>query len=135
MERNILATKRVCYYCGSDKTWHNKWLINWGTSYFLCTRCYSRLFLHPKYNGRRFKYKGVDRLGLNCRSGRCSWCTNNIYDGSCKETQWHHLKYDDNKPQAHRIELCASCHRKETIRLDPGMIPERDKNSGRFKRL
>jgi hypothetical protein len=134
MESTTLDSKRICYACGSDKSWHNKWLLNWGTSLLLCTRCYARLFLHPKWNPRKFKYKGKEaKAWSEPKIGRCSWCPNNLADGSCKQTQWHHTKYDDDNPLANRIELCASCHRKETMRLEPERFRRpRNPVTGRF---
>lgn len=75
-------------------------------------------------NKSRMKYKGryvyLDPKEVEKkRTGYCSNCSNNIHDGSCKQTQLHHPnnEYDDNDPLWNTVELCASCHRKETIRL------------------
>jgi len=63
-------------------------------------------------NKKRIRYKGKQIfVGINPRSGTCSECN---YKGI---TQMHHLKYDDENPLAHTIELCNSCHHKQHERV------------------
>jgi hypothetical protein len=50
-------------------------------------------------------------LTFNPRTGYCSWCPNNIHDGSCKRTAMHHWFYLTIMPWACTEELCSSCHR------------------------
>lgn len=122
--------ERVCYNCGSNKTtlrnkvyerWYN---IDKGT---LCHKCYQKLKGYPRYNNPNnkefnnkhnpnklwFRNKTI-LLYWNPRTGYCSQCTNNIYDGSCNRTHMHHsLGYYIIFPWYGIIELCASCHRKQ----------------------
>jgi len=58
----------------------------------------------------RFGEKNIN-VGKKVRTGFCSLCTNNIYDGSCKKTDMHHIKYHENDPLKDTIELCFSCHK------------------------
>ena len=110
---------RKCLNCGSNKTHHN----NHGSEMwckhddgYLCTKCYSKLKLHPKWNHvnnpRRilFNHKRV-MLKDNPRTGICSWC------GKQGKTDMHHTQYDGNDPLKHAVELCVSCHSKEGNRL------------------
>jgi hypothetical protein len=121
---------RKCFNCGSDKT-----SISYGTDgspyrvwrringEWHCHNCYSRLNKREKTkykNGNRFKYKGkyvrTEQIREK-RTGKCSWCSNNIFDGSCKHTQFHHIgEYVDSDPLANTVELCNSCHSKETYK-------------------
>lgn len=57
-------------------------------------------------------------LNENPRTGYCSICRNNIFDGSCKITHIHHLEYHDGSPLKDTVELCPSCHRKQHIGQD-----------------
>ena len=122
---------RICSECGSKTT---RLAYSYGFPYFrwisdkkggwYCAKCYDRLTntkeKQKQKNSNRLKYKGkYIRIKNFKRTGRCSWCPNNIFDGSCKQTQLHHNenKYNDENPLDNGTELCASCHRKETIRL------------------
>lgn len=69
---------------------------------------------HPNYvknwNKKRINFKGKQiPLRYNPRLGVCMFC------GKQGITNLHHLKYDENNPVEHTIELCMSCHRKEHI--------------------
>lgn len=71
-----------------------------------------------KFSPRRIAF-GNKRITLwqNLRTGYCSVCPNNIYDGSCKKTDTHHYFYLPIMVWACTIELCASCHAYESHRL------------------
>jgi hypothetical protein len=104
-----------------------------------CRKCYNRLFTNPKYNpqtrlrwskilGKRqilFKKKSI-RLKFNPRTGQCSQCKKKVGDefvncyskvAKMKRTAMHHINYDNDNPLENAIELCASCHAKESWRL------------------
>lgn len=67
-----------------------------------------------KNQTRRMKYKGKHKIINKERIGVCNICRS-VKGSDCKQTQWHHIKYDDNRIEKYCIELCASCHRKETM--------------------
>lgn len=134
---------RECYSCGSIKTYvrndnQENWYRNKPFEQWLCERCNNHLIKNPKWHPithpitnpitskkwnqinstKRLKFHDKQIiLDNNPRTGYCSWCTNNIFDKSCKHTHIHHKKYHINDPLEDTIELCPSCHRKETIRL------------------
>ncbi len=60
------------------------------------------------------KYKGIRKLVNKSRIGVCNICRA-IRGIDCKQTQWHHVSYEDDNKEKHTIELCASCHRKESM--------------------
>lgn len=69
-------------------------------------------------NSKRLKYKDKQiRIKQNIKTGYCSRCSNNIYDGSCNLTSLHHIRYNDDDPLKHTIELCNPCHRKQHINI------------------
>jgi hypothetical protein len=92
-EVNILQKpKRVCYGCGSEKTYVDKrgythWYGNGDTGLSLCLKCFMKYISNPKWhpiwnpitsrinNRRRVGFKGkqiyVDKVP---RTGVCSWC-------------------------------------------------------------
>ena len=141
----------VCYSCGSDKSATNSngvsnWFLNLPTPFVLCYRCYCHLIkdvneakrhCRPLYHGRirRFHllFKGkMIYLEHNPRTGICSRCKKTGH------TEMHHTRYDSTDPLANTIELCTSCHCKESWKLGqyshrPEMI--RDRLSGRFVAL
>lgn len=55
------------------------------------------------------------RLNFRQSTGYCSKCPNNVFDGTCKQTNMHHYFYVPCIPWACRQELCASCHSKITM--------------------
>lgn len=126
---------RECYNCGSIKTYIRKdgfehWYNNRPLNQWLCEKCNNILIKNPKWhpitnpvwhektnkNDIIFVNKNV-YLSFNPRTGRCSRCINNIYDRTCKQTHMHHWVYIIILPWFGTEELCASCHRKETIKL------------------
>lgn len=67
------------------------------------------------YHPRRFVFKNKSlSLNSNPRKGYCSWCPNNIHDGSCKLTHMHHIQYYIIFPWFATVEICVSCHAYET---------------------
>lgn len=64
-----------------------------------------------KRTHRRINFKGkIIRLGFVPRIGICSKC------GKKGKTDLHHEEYDSNNILANTIELCDSCHSKETTK-------------------
>jgi hypothetical protein len=119
----------VCYACGDTKTTANtRGLSNWYLNYdadsnMLCAYCYQKIIHHPKYRPVAIaRSKNLIRFGsmqqlqgtFRALTGYCSKCPNNIFDGSCKTTQMHHLIYIRILPWFGREELCPSCHITET---------------------
>jgi hypothetical protein len=67
--------------------------------------------LRPVYNKKRVRFKGKQIFTkLMPRTGYCSKCSNNIFDGSCKITVIHHIQYHDDDILKDTVELCVSCH-------------------------
>ena len=124
--------ERKCFNCGSNQTrtaFHSSdkhpykvWRRIKGEWH--CHNCYCKLTTTPERqkqkNANRFKYKGKyvrTQEILRKRTGKCSRCPNNIFDGSCEYTQFHHIgEYVDDDPMANTVELCLSCHSKETYK-------------------
>ncbi len=73
---------------------------------------------YKNYRNKRFRFKGKF-ISINevVRTGYCSWCPKNIHDGTCKKTHIHHIKYHDEDPLKDTVEICISCHQKETWRI------------------
>lgn len=118
----------VCYACGLTNTTVNSrgtpnWILNLDANDnligMLCAFCYSkylRLDAHRQRDRLLYRF-GSHRQRVGYRrelTGRCSQCSNNIYDDSCKATHMHHRIYIIIFPWFGRNELCASCHAKET---------------------
>jgi len=121
---------RTCLNCLSDKTkirggrWPRpSWYKH--KDGFLCHKCYNRLIYKPKWrfihgsywNHRRMKF--IDKqitLKENPRIGICSWCCA-VVGVNCKRTGIHHIAYHSDNPLKDAIELCASCHGKESWRI------------------
>jgi hypothetical protein len=131
MEELETEDKRFCSNCGSDKTRmdrnHPRWLrYNDG---YLCAKCQDRLIYNPrrsketikKYNDRNnlkilvFKGKRI-LLKENPRKGVCTRC-GAIKGINCKITNMHHIRYHDDDILKDTVELCASCHSKESERI------------------
>jgi len=119
-----ISDSRTCLNCGSDKTYledgiHPVWFnYNGG---FICKKCRSKLVDNPKTNikwsPRRLNYKGKSiPLKERVLTGVCSWCHRKVGEG-IKRTHIHHLQYHDNDVLKDTIELCPSCHYKESWRL------------------
>ena len=123
---------RVCSNCGSNKTYlakgkYPQWYIG-GT---ICHNCHALLW--NKNNPDRVKMNSLRRINPrgkkevvvkdNPRKGVCLWC------GFKGLTDIHHIKYHDDDPLRDTIELCRSCHMRETRRLSP---ITRDSKTGRF---
>lgn len=125
-----ITNEKICYNCGSNKTtlrngiyerWYKHQTVQ---DKIVCHSCYKKLFGYPRYsktyndkknpitNKQRYLYKNRRILSdYNPRTGYCSQCSNNIYDGTCKKTQMHHsLGYYIIFPYFGLVELCSSCH-------------------------
>jgi hypothetical protein len=115
--------QRICSNCGSNKTLfhlargkypYNKWYKD-GKGGFWCNSCYHKITDDPnmtkQYNSTRMKFKDkIIHIGRNPRTGICQWC------GRKGLTQMHHKQYHDDEPLRDTVELCPSCHMKESRR-------------------
>jgi hypothetical protein len=129
----LFHSKKTCCNCGSTRTRIERdnaehWYYNLGKDKPICKKCHSYLFAGPKFRAAHresINRVGRERLGIKFlyfrkqiymdfrqRTGYCSKCPNNIYDGTCKITNMHHLFYIIIVPWFGRIELCNSCHTK-----------------------
>jgi hypothetical protein len=132
MGRPWVTDKRVCSNCGSDKTGMKKDRYpNWFryNDGYICESCYGKLIHNPsrskesiqKYNARNnhkminFKGKRI-LLKDDPRKGICSWC-GAVRGKDCKITNLHHIEYHDDDILKDTVELCASCHAKESERI------------------
>jgi DNA-directed RNA polymerase subunit RPC12/RpoP len=120
--------ERVCSNCGSDKTLfhlargkypYNKWYKD-GKGGFWCNCCYHKITDDPQktraINERRMKFKDkVIHIEKNPRTGVCSLCGNKVGEG-IKRTGMHHIEYHDRNPLKDTVELCGSCHIKESMK-------------------
>jgi len=136
MGRPRITDKRICSACDSTTTVIRKTKL--GTLYecwryhdgfVLCERCYCRYIDNPKNNPRnnkkwnpinkyrriRFKDKVVS-LKKNPREGICKLCGKKK-GIDCKKTNMHHLEYHEDDPLKDTIEICVSCHTKESWRI------------------
>jgi len=69
-------------------------------------------------NQKRIKFKGKTIfIGKKIRTGICSKCNRSVKNEEIKQTQMHHIKYDDTDPTKYTIELCVRCHTQEHKRL------------------
>lgn len=122
--RKMIYVIRLCYACGSDKTYvrkngYLKWYPNPPIGW-LCSKCYTKYIAmskwRPKYNLRLLKFKDKKVLAERpVRIGVCNWCRA-VVPFDCKRTNIHHEVYDDSDVLKHSIEVCASCHGVETRR-------------------
>lgn len=124
-----------------SKTGTPKW-YKYFSSWF-CHNCYQRLLIAPRHNHinnprfnkiwnpinnpKQLKYKKKPLiLEERILTGKCDWCGKKIgeeyinYKGEkaiIKRTSIHHIEYHDDDPLKDTVELCNSCHSKETWRL------------------
>ena len=126
---------RKCLYfnvCGRSEVYTGRWKEHWHPYQdgYICKYHYSKLVGNKKrtieqsrrynLNWNKNKVKFLDKqicVTKNPRTGYCSWCPNNIHNGSCKRTNLHHIEYNDKNILENTIEICASCHAIETNRL------------------
>jgi len=130
-----------CSECGSTETYLRKgkypeWIKG------LCNKCYCKSINNPRYYKNnterlrersrklipnRLNFKGK-RVYINNppRSGTCKYCNKSVgdeytnYKGKTaiiKRTHIHHLEYHPDDPLKDTIELCQSCHDKESWKL------------------
>lgn len=116
-------------YVNGGKRW-GRYKDGW-----LCLNCYKRLVSNPKrtkdylkkYNDKRLLFKDKQiYLSDPPRKGKCSWCGNKVGDeyidrfgkaAKTKRVSMHHIQYHDYNPSKDTVELCCSCHSKESARL------------------
>jgi len=129
--------------CGSDKTYLRKGKYEYEQWYkykdgFICQNCYNKLILDPKWNKikaaknnpRKMRFTPLGTkisLKENPRKGVCEWCGKKIGDeyidyygkvAVVDRTAIHHFaEYHLEDPLKDTVELCPSCHAKESVRL------------------
>jgi|SRR6185369_7837568 len=122
---------RFCVSCNSNTTRIHNGIPVWRKykDGYLCAKCQDRLIYNPrrtketikKYNDRNnlkilvFKGKRI-LLKENPRKGVCEWC-GAVKGKDCKVTNLHHTQYHDDDILKDTVELCASCHGKESERI------------------
>lgn len=107
-----------CYACGSKHSAVDRrhgievWFLNWDKEEnSLCKNCFRRHIQPDQTFRRRIKQNGIVRLvDKPPRSGYCSKCSNNTFDGSCKRTALHSTGE----------EFCWTCYNK--IKWKEGII-------------
>jgi NAD-dependent SIR2 family protein deacetylase len=130
MGRTQRIDKRFCSSCKSDKTnlikgKYEQWYKHEGKIF--CQKCHNKLYLNPKWHPitrkRIILFKGKQKyVGFNPRKGICSNCGRKSGEKYIVEdeeiivkTGMHHFgEYHDDDPLKDTIELCQSCHMKET---------------------
>ena len=110
--------QRRCSNCDSDHSLlsytktgypYQRWTKD-GKGGWYCNRCYLKLVYRPKWTRFGFRDKEVYvREEFNPRTGKCSNCGK-----TGKRTHMHHIKYHEDDLLKDTIELCVSCHAKET---------------------
>lgn len=126
------------------KTGYSHWLYNHDIdNNVLCMNCNARLITYPKrdrqkmnnyylprwraqnpnymkeYTKKRLNYKGrLITLKTRIKIGVCNTCNKTVESGQINFTTLHHYaEYHDNNPVKDTIELCPSCHGKESWKL------------------
>jgi hypothetical protein len=78
----------------------------------LCKKCYMKSYMQD-YGKKLFSFKGHYKIAQEIiRKGLCSWCKNKLDGVTTKRTSLHHIKYDENYPLKHTVEICNRCHSK-----------------------
>jgi hypothetical protein len=119
-KRTIL--NRQCYICGSNKTYIDSrgfqcWMANVDSHgnvlHYACSFCRDKYFKNVKRRVQHWiHWKGKQfPLKYNPRTGFCSQC------GYVGDTDLHHTSYESDDPLENTVELCKSCHTKETLKL------------------
>lgn len=137
---NKTGEYRRCLYfneCFKDETHDGKkWKEEWGlhkNGNWVCTKHYYKYVkkrIRPKGHNKKFMSRRIVflrkriHLSFDIRTGYCSLCPNNIYDGSIKRTNMHHWFYVPIMPWACCEERCVGCHDIETTkyRLENGLV-------------
>lgn len=129
----IPINERICFSCGSKTTQvvkiKNKYHPYWGNvdNKPYCRECVYKLKYRPREKGRRIRFKNLHPLlDENPRKGICEWCDKKKGDefinahgkkSIVKCTHMHHIDYHDTDILKDVVELCPSCHMKETMRI------------------
>lgn len=136
MSKQKLYPWRICAGCNAITSYKDKRGIevwHWHDGHRLCESCFNIYVRNPVYhekwnhitNTRQllFKNKRI-LLKENPRKGVCQLCgkkngekyTNYKGKDAIVSTHIHHIRYDDIDPLKDTMELCNSCHLKETNR-------------------
>jgi hypothetical protein len=139
---NIPINERVCYNCGSTKTYVRKdnnkecW-FNAGNGNALCCICYNRLKIYPKKDKKKIQEYNITKRGkiLNfkgkpvmfkerVRKDFCQICGKKRGDEYINRrgekaiielTHLHHIEYHENDVLKDTLELCVSCHHRKNL--------------------
>lgn len=125
-DERALIQRRICTNCGSNHTVitapingrkfpHHRWYRD-DKRGFWCNSCYHKITDDPikvkERNQRRMLFKNkIIHVSENPRTGVCSLC------GKEGRTSMHHIEYNDDDPLKHTIEICNSCHMKESMKI------------------
>jgi hypothetical protein len=124
-----LTEQKKCVNCNTTETYVNRkgyevWR-NDEKGNVLCKRCWQNLIANPKYNPaghkkfnpRRLTFKNKQIfIPYDFRTGVCNLCRA-VFPFDTAKVDFHHEKYDESDPLKYTIEICASCHVRETWRL------------------
>ena len=125
--RNCCICRLTTSY--KDKNGYEQWRLH-NTKWY-CKKCYYRVIVNPVRNKinapRRIVFQDTRiLLSNNPRKGVCEKCGIKLGDEYInakgkikilKKTDMHHMEYHDDDPLKDAIEICPSCHFKETWRL------------------
>lgn len=126
VESNLFKNKKVCLINSNHKTYIAKNGVAQWYRYkngFICLNCRNKIISNPKR--LNFKDKKVV-IKKKFRIGVCSWCNKKKGDNyinkygeiaKIKRIGMHHIQYHENDPLRDTLELCQSCHNRETWRL------------------
>jgi hypothetical protein len=129
MDVILSSDKRICAACDSTETYvyrngREQWHIHDG--YRLCQKCFDYYVHNPAWNKETsekwnpingpkhmFFISKIMILEERILKGICELC-GNIKGKNCKKTDMHHIDYHEDDPTKDTIELCSSCHGKES---------------------
>jgi hypothetical protein len=142
----IITNRRFCVECKLNQTYiHKDGCEDWYVvdNGFVCSNCYNknrrqkfkevlnkRVKFCQKKNpntvklahSKRIRFLGTHiHIPFNPRKGICVQCGSSVSKGEIKHTHLHHLKYNPIHPEQNTIELCPSCHAKETWKKRKGV--------------
>lgn len=131
LQIKIPFDKRICFNCGSKTTYIKKdgsiiWRKVDGNPW--CHNCWTRVIWNPKAskitNPQRLRFKDKRKhVKDKPITGTCTVCKKSVGDPYTnskgetkiiKVTHIHHKTYHDDDILKDTVELCGSCHCKET---------------------
>lgn len=146
MRKRPTTDIRVCFNCNKSKTYiqegkYERWYKHEG--HWVCFKCWYKLVYFPKMGRTNYKKYYPQRLKsqsnrkllfrdkviilpIKIKTGQCEWCKKKIgelfinsrgKEATIKNTNIHHVEYHEDDPLKDTVELCVSCHSKESSRL------------------